>query len=105
MFVEGYVGTIETETRGTDRIWFGLTTVADKAEWIRSARPGVVLAEPGVGRTSTVSRLHPDPDGGDALGPAGVGEPPGRIPDFHKSVPGDAFGVDGVRSLRVGMVF
>jgi hypothetical protein len=29
----------------------------------------------------------------------------GASQDFFKSVPGDAFGVDGVRALRVGMIF
>ena len=31
----GFVGTIEVETKGTARIWFGLTESKDTADWIK----------------------------------------------------------------------
>lgn len=34
---KGYVGTIEVETRGTARIWFGLTATVNRSDWIKIA--------------------------------------------------------------------
>lgn len=31
----GYVGTIESETRATDRLWFSLRSAADGGEWVK----------------------------------------------------------------------
>lgn len=33
----GYVGTIEVETRGTSRIWFGLTATVNRSDWVKIA--------------------------------------------------------------------
>lgn len=34
---KGYVGTIEVETRGTSRIWFGLTATVNRSDWVKIA--------------------------------------------------------------------
>ena len=31
----GFVGTVEVETKGTARVWFGLTGSKDTADWIK----------------------------------------------------------------------
>ena len=31
----GYVGTIESETRGVARLWFGLTSKPTSADWVK----------------------------------------------------------------------
>lgn len=34
----GFVGTLMVETRGTSRVWFGLTESADNSTWVRIGR-------------------------------------------------------------------
>jgi hypothetical protein len=106
MFVEGYVGTLEAETRGTDRIWFGLTAVADKAEWIKIGAPRAWfwLSLESAERPQSLVFIPILMEAMRSGQQVSVSHQ-GASPDFHKSVPGDAFGVDGVRALRVGMVF
>jgi len=106
MFVEGYVGTIEAETRGTDRMWFGLTAVADKAEWIKIGAPRAwfwLSLEPAERPLSLVyiPILLESMRSGQQVSVSHQG----ASKDFFRSVAGDAFGVDGVRALRVGMIF
>ncbi len=106
MMVEGYVGTIEAETRGTDRIWFSLTEVADKGEWIKigANRAWFWLSLASTERPLSLVFI---PILMEAMRSGQMVEVShqGASPDFEKHEPGDAFGVDGVRSLRVGMVF
>ena len=106
MFVEGYVGTIEAETRGTDRIWFSLTTVADKAEWIKigANRAWFWLSLASAERPLSlvfIPILMESMRSGQMVSVSHQG----ASPDFNKNEDGDAFGVDGVRSLRVGIHF
>src|SRR5688572_20096122 len=35
LFSLGFVGTVEVETKGTSRVWFGLTESKDKADWVK----------------------------------------------------------------------
>jgi hypothetical protein len=97
----GFVGTIEVETKGTARIWFGLTESKDTADWIKigqvrawftmnleAADRPFYLAQLPVLMEAMRSDLHVTV----AHGGAEAG--------FHKSDPNDSFVVEGVRAVR-----
>jgi hypothetical protein len=101
----GYVGTLEVETRGHDRVWIGLTQSANDNDWIRVAgkrawftldletadRP-VHLAELALLKQALTEGLQVQVSHDGAAA-------------FHKSVAGDAFDCTGVRVLRSPMHF
>lgn len=106
VFVEGYVGTLEAETRGTPRMWFGLTAAADDDDWIKIGAPRAwfwLSLEPAERPMSLVFMpiLLESMRSGEQVEVSHQGP----SASFHKSVPGDAFGADGVRALRVPMRF
>ena len=106
MFVEGYVGTLEAETRGTSRMWFGLTAAADQDNWIKIGAPRAwfwLSLESAERPMSLVFMpiLMESMRSGQQVEVSHQG----ASTSFHKWDPGDAFGVDGVRALRVPMRF
>ena len=72
----GFVGTVEVETKGTARVWFGLTRSKDTADWIKiGPGPRVVHVEPrGDGSTLLHGRSFPSP-WRPAIGPSCGGQP------------------------------
>jgi hypothetical protein len=101
----GYVGTLEVETRGHDRVWIGLTQSANDNDWIRVARKRawftldletadrpVHLAELALLKQALTEGLQVQVSHDGAAA-------------FHKSVAGDAFDCTGVRVLRSPMHF
>lgn len=103
---DGFVGTIEVETRGVSRIWFSLTGEPTGSDWIRIGSPRAwftmnletgdrpyelakltLLLE--AQRSGLAIRVSHD----------------AAITGFQKSEPLDSFEVDGVRILRAGLSF
>ena len=101
----GYVGTIEVETRGTARIWFGLTEDKNDDNWVKiggkrawftlnleaSDRP-MYMAELSLIKDAMRDDLH--------IQVAHEG-----AASFHKRIPGDSYEATGVRILRDPMHF
>jgi len=101
---DGFVGTIEVETRGVSRIWFGLTDNPTASDWVRIGNPRAwftmnletenrpyelakltLLLE--AQRNELAIRVSHD----------------AAITEFQKFEPLDSFEVDGVRILRQGL--
>ncbi len=101
----GYVGTIEVETRGTARIWFGLTGIKNDDDWVKiggkrawftltleaSDRP-MYMAELSLIKDAMRDDLHIQVTHGGAA-------------SFRYRATGDSFEVTGVRILRSPMLF
>jgi hypothetical protein len=100
----GFVGTVEVETKGTARVWFGLTESKDTADWIKigpvrawftlnleaTDRP-FYMAQLPLTLEALRSGLHVEVSHG------------GAITAFHKWDPNDSFAVDSVRVVRAPM--
>lgn len=100
---DGFVGTLEVETRNVNRIWFGLTASATGSSWVKIAgkrawftmnletsnRPAHV-AELGLLLEAMRSGLR-------------VRVSHGGAASFPKQQDGDSFEVDGVRIVRAGL--
>lgn len=101
----GYVGTVEVETVGTARLWFGLTESKDKADWIKigPVRAWFTMNLEAADRPFFLAKL---PLLMEAMRSGlQVEVSHGGAASFHKSEPNDSFEVDGVRVLRSPMVF
>ena len=99
----GFVGTVEVETIGTARVWFGLTQSEDTADWIKigPVRAWFTMNLEGSDRTYYLAQL---PLLLESLrsGPQ-VKITHGGAATFHHWDPGDSFVVDSVRVVRAGM--
>jgi hypothetical protein len=102
---DGFVGTLEVETRGVSRVWFGLTGSVNRSDWVKIGRRRAWFtisletldrpAEPGeleLLLEALRSGLH-------------VRVSHGGVAPFAKEHAGDSFEVDGVRILRRGLRF
>ena len=102
---DGFVGTIEAETRDVDRIWFSLTGHADRDDWVRiaQARAWFTMNLQTSERASHLAQLDlllaSMRDGLMVRVSHGGALPFGRD-NIH-----DSFEVDGVRVLRAGLAF
>ncbi len=102
---EGFVGTIEVETRDTARLWFGLTTRVDHDDWVKIAgkRAWFTMNLETSDRPMHLAELSLIKDAmRDGLQLQVTHE---GAASFHKSVEGDSFEVSGVRILRAPMRF
>jgi hypothetical protein len=101
----GYVGTVEVETAGTARLWFGLTESKDSGDWIKigpvrawftmnleAADRPFFLAELPLLMEAMRSGLQVKASHGGAA-------------SFNHWDPNDSFEVEGVRVLRAPMHF
>jgi hypothetical protein len=101
----GYVGTVEVETVGTARLWFGLTESKDKADWIKigPVRAWFTMNLEAADRPFFLAQL---PLLMEAMRSGlQVRASHGGAASFHKSEPNDSFEVEGVRVLRSGLFF
>lgn len=102
----GYVATIESETRGTSRLWFGLVAEPQGANWLKEANKRVWLTMnmESADRPSHMAQLTLLLE---ALrnGLQVKVSHDGVAPGFHRAVEGDSYEVNGVRILRSGMRF
>lgn len=101
----GYAGTIEVETRGTARIWFGLTGNNNDDDWVKIAgkRAWFTLNLEASDRPMYMAELSLIKDAmRDGLQIQVTHE---GAAHFHKRTPGDAYEVSGVRILRAPMHF
>ena len=102
---QGYVGTIEVETRGTARIWFGLTAGKSDDNWIKIAgkRAWFTMNLEAADRPMCLAGLSLVKDAmrdGLQLQVAHEG-----AASFHKREAGDSYEATGVRILRAPMKF
>jgi hypothetical protein len=102
---EGYVGTIEVETRGTARIWFGLTESKTDDNWVKIAgkRAWFTMNLEAADRPMHLAELSLVKDAmrdGLQLQVAHEG-----AASFQKREAGDSFEATGVRILRAPMKF
>jgi hypothetical protein len=102
---QGYVGTVEVETRGTARIWFGLTGSVNDDDWINIAgkRAWFTLNLEAAERPIYLAELSLVKDAmrdGLQLQVSHEG-----AASFQKREPGDSFEATGVRVLRAPMTF
>jgi hypothetical protein len=102
----GYVGTIESETRGVSRLWFGLTSAATGADWLKEANKRVWLTMnmESADRPSHMAQLTLLLE---AMrnGLQVRASHDGVATNFHKDVEGDSYEVNGIRVLRKPLVF
>ncbi len=101
----GYVGTVEVETVGTARLWFGLTESKDEADWIKigSVRAWFTMNLEAADRPFFLAKL---PLLMEAMRSGlQVKASHGGAASFQKWEPNDSFEVDGVRVLRTPMHF
>lgn len=102
---EGYVGTIEVETRGTARVWFGLTETVNKSDWVKVAgkRAWFTLNLEASDQPMFMAELSIVKDAlRDGMQLQVTHEGAAR---FQKREPGDSFESTGVRILRRPMRF
>lgn len=102
---KGFVGTVEVETRGVARIWFGLTESKSDDDWVRIAgkRAWFTLNLEAADRPMYMAELSLVKDAmrdGLQLQVAHEG-----AASFHKREPGDSYEATGVRILRAPMRF
>lgn len=101
----GYVGTIEAETRDVNRLWFSLTEEATGAGWIRigAARAWFTMRMDTADRPTYLAQLTLLLEAMRRGWHVSVSH--GGAASFQKSDPNDSFEVNGVRVLRSGVHF
>ena len=102
---KGYVGTIEVETRGTARIWFGLTATVNRSDWVKVSgkRAWFTLNLEAADRPMFMAELSLIKDAlRDGMQ---IEVSHGGTTSFHKRTSGDSYEADGVRILRKPMRF
>jgi hypothetical protein len=102
---KGYVGTIEVETRGTSRIWFGLTEDKNDDNWVKIAgkRAWFTLNLDASDRPMYMAELSLIKDAMRDDLQLQVAHEGAAI--FHKRTAGDSYEATGVRVLRAPMRF
>lgn len=101
----GYIGTIESETRGVSRLWFSLTDQPKSSNWVKigSARAWFTVNMDAATRPSHMAQLTLLLEAMRSGLEVEVSH--GGAADFDKSEPNDSFEVDGLRILRAGLHF
>jgi hypothetical protein len=102
----GYVGTIEAETRGTSRLWFGLVAEAQGAGWLKEANKRVWLTMnmESADRPSHMAQLTLLLEAIRSGLQVKVSHD-GVATGFHHDVEGDSYEINGLRILRSGLRF
>ncbi len=102
----GYVATIEAETRGTSRLWFGLVAEPQGANWVKEANKRVWLTMnmESADRPSHMAQLTLLLEA-IRSGLQVKASHDGVATGFHREVAGDSYEVNGVRILRAGLRF
>ena len=101
----GYIGTIEVETRGTARIWFSLTGKVNDDDWVKigGKRAWFTLNLEASDRPMYMAELSLIKDAmRDGLQIQVTHE---GAASFHKGTAGNSYEVTGVRILRAPMHF
>ncbi|MBS1692895.1 MAG: hypothetical protein JST91_11800 [Actinobacteria bacterium] len=101
----GYVGTLEAESRGAARLWFGLTDDPGGSGWIKigANRAWFTMSMASEDRPTHLAQLTLLLEAMRAGLHVAVSH--GGAASFNKRAPGDSFEVDGVRVLRTGLHF
>ena len=104
LFSLGFVGTVEVETKGTSRVWFGLTESKDKADWVKigAVRAWFTLNLEAADRPFYLAQLALLMEAMREGQHVEVGHG-GAITTLEKWDPNDSFQVDGIRLLRAPM--
>lgn len=102
----GYVGTIEAETRGTSRLWFGLVAEAQGANWLKEANKRVWLTMnmESADRPSHMAQLTLLLEA-IRSGLQVKASHDGVATNLCRDVEGDSYEVNGLRILRSGLRF
>jgi hypothetical protein len=102
----GYVGTIEAETRGTSRLWFGLLTEAQGANWLKEAdkRVWLTMNMESADRPSHMAQLTLLLEA-IRSGLQVKASHDGMAANFYRDTEGDSYELNGLRILRSGMRF
>ena len=101
----GYVGVLESETRGVPRLWFSLTDTANGDNWIKigSPRAWFTMNMESADRPSHMAQLTLLLEAMRSRLPVEISH--GGAADFEKNAKNDSFEVDGVKVARAGHTF
>lgn len=101
----GFVGTLEAESRGNSRLWFSMTDDATGSRWIKigANRAWFTMSMESADRPTHMAQLTLLLEAMRNGLPVAVSH--NGAASFFKRVPDDSFEVDGVRVLRAGLQF
>ena len=101
----GYVGTIESETRGVARLWFALRSESKGGEWVEigANRAWFTMNMESSDRPSHMAQLTLLLEA--LRSGLQVNVSHGGAASFDKQNPNDSFEVDGIRILRADLSF
>jgi hypothetical protein len=101
----GYVGTIESETRGVARLWFSLRSEPTGGDWVKIGKPRAwfTMNMETADRPSHMAQLTLLLEAMRSGLQVSVSH--GAALDFNKWAEDDSFEVDGIRILRVDLSF
>ena len=108
MRTTGYVGSIEVETEGTDRIWFSLTEQDSGANWVElnDIRAWFQMwVEPGGSRPVHMAKLALLFDAMREGWQIAVYHPDDPRTDINRMQSNDTYNAEKVRCLRTGIHF
>ncbi|MGB4777378.1 hypothetical protein [Microbacterium sp.] len=102
---DGYVGTIEAESRDVSRLWFSLTDAAAGSDWVKIGghRAWFTMSMESDDRPTHLAQLSLLLEA--MRNGLAVRVSHGGAAAFQWSAAGDSFEVDGVRILRSGLQF
>jgi len=102
----GYVGVLESETRGVARLWFSLTDTANGDNWIKIGAPRAwfTMNMESAERPSHMAQLTLLLEAMRSRLPVEVSHG-GAVVDFNKVENNDSFSVDGIKIARSGHTF
>ena len=100
---DGFVGTIEVETRNVSRVWFSLTAERAGSDWVRigNARAWFTMNLETGDRPHQLAKLTLLMEA--MRNGLAIRVSHDAAADFQKFNPNDSFEVDGVRILRDGL--
>jgi hypothetical protein len=104
----GYIGSIEVETRGTDRVWFSLTEQDSGANWVKidDVRAWFQMkVEPSEARPVEMAKLAMLFDAMKEGYQVAVYHPDAPRSDIYRMETNDTFDAEKVRTLRTGIHF
>jgi hypothetical protein len=103
---DGFVGTLEVETRGVSRIWFALTASSGGSDWVKigAKRAWFTMNLESADRPSHMAELSLLLEAMRSRLAVRVRHD-GAATSFQKEQPGDSFEATGVRVLRSGLSF
>lgn len=104
----GYVGSIEVETEGTDRIWFSLTQQDSGANWVEVGGKRAwfqMKVEPSSAREVEIAKLAMIMDAMREGYELAVYHPEDPHEGISRMEPNDTYDAIKVRTLRTGLHF